>query len=89
MNARTAAPVRKVASGTLAGAITTVVVYAFDTISGRDLPDAVVAALVVIVSFGVAYLVPASESDYPAEPLDATPPPPPTATTPAPPPPSP
>jgi hypothetical protein len=64
MNASTAAPVRKVWSGALGGAATTLIIWLVSTFAHTNIPDPVAAALTVLVTFAVAYLVPNAASDY-------------------------
>jgi putative flippase GtrA len=54
----TAAPVRKVAAGGLAAAITTVLVYVLEAAFSISIPAEVAAALTTLIGFVVAYLTP-------------------------------
>ncbi len=63
VNQKTAAPTRKVKYGTAAGALVTVAVWAASYFAHVDVPDAVSAALVVLIMFGVFWRVPSSALD--------------------------
>jgi len=56
--AATAAPLDKVRNSALAGAAIAVVAYLLKQFAGIDLPVEVISALVVLVSFAVAYFTP-------------------------------
>lgn len=51
-----AAPIAKVQAAMIAGAVTTIVVWALGQFVGVDLPAAVSAALTVLLTAGAAYL---------------------------------
>lgn len=48
----------KVAGGAAAGAVVTIIAWAVETFTPIDLPGAVEAALVVLLSAAVGYLIP-------------------------------
>lgn len=56
-----AAPVRKVAVGAAAGALTTVLVWVV-SLTGLEVPDVVAAAVTTLVIFAASYLTPAASS---------------------------
>lgn len=58
-----AAPVRKVAAGGIAGAITVVLVWIASAVFKVDIPPEVASAITVIVGFIVAYLVPPAANE--------------------------
>jgi energy-converting hydrogenase Eha subunit C len=64
VNATSAAPVRKVAAATLAGALVTLVVWAAATFLHLNISAEVAAAIVTVVIFVVGYLVPARVGEY-------------------------
>ena len=51
-------PSTKVTAGALAGAVVTVIVWLVGAMTSVDIPAEVAAALVVIVSLGLSYVVP-------------------------------
>ena len=53
-----AKPVRKVAAGTLAAALTTIIVWMLQAIFAIKIPPEVAAALTTVVGFAIAYLTP-------------------------------
>lgn len=53
-------PSRKVAGGGVAGAVTTVVLWLVDELTPLSPPAAVASAISVLVTFGVAYWIPAA-----------------------------
>ncbi len=53
-----AKPVRKVAAGTLAAALTTVLVWLLQAVFAIKIPADVAAALTTVVGFAIAYLTP-------------------------------
>lgn len=57
MNQSTATPTRKVAAGGIGGAVAIVLIYAFQTFTGAQLPAEVASAVTLIVSFGTSYIV--------------------------------
>jgi len=63
VNQPSVAPVRKVTAGGLSGAVVTILVWALEYFANVQIPAYVVAALVTVVSFIVAYLVPAAATD--------------------------
>lgn len=63
MNAPTKAPVRKIASVGIAGALATLLVWALSTFVHLDISANVATALVAVVLFAVGYMVPAAASD--------------------------
>jgi hypothetical protein len=63
INQPTLAPSRKVSAAGVSGAAVTVVVWAAQAALHIEIPAVVAAALVLIASFGVAYLVPSSTTD--------------------------
>lgn len=62
---RTAVPTRKVYAGALAGAISTLLVYAFNSYVSptRALPPEAAAAVTTVVTFVVSYFVRPAERD--------------------------
>lgn len=62
VNAPTGRPSRKIVAATLGGAIATIIVFVIAQF-GIELNDAVSAAIVVIVTALLGYLVPNAESD--------------------------
>lgn len=64
-------PTNKVGAGALAGAISTIGVYAYEQISNTPLPGAIAAAVTVVVMFAVSYIVPESSTDEEPEPEEA------------------
>lgn len=59
---RSAAPSTKVSTGAVAGAIVTVIVATLDSY-GLNITPELSGALVVLVGFGMAYIVPNSTED--------------------------
>lgn len=53
-----ATPTRKVGSGAVGGAIATVIIWVITATTGVEIPAEVAAAVTVIVTAGLAYLVP-------------------------------
>ena len=60
---QSAAPARKVLAGGVAGAITTIIVWAVQAAHGPQITGEVSAAITTVLSFIVAYLVPPAASD--------------------------
>jgi len=58
-----AAPVRKVTAGASSAAVVTIIVWIVQTMANVEIPAYVSAALVTVVSFAVAYFVPAGATD--------------------------
>lgn len=63
VNAPSAKPIRKVAAGGAAGAVTTIVVWALSSFVHIDVPSEVAAALTLLVMFGVSYFVPSTAGE--------------------------
>lgn len=58
------APARKVLGSALAGALTTIAIYALNTyLLDTPLPGEVAAAVATVIAFGVGYMLPPSERD--------------------------
>lgn len=55
-------PQRKVAAGTLAGALAALVVWGLDAFAGVRMSGESAAALVTVLSFAVAYMVPSEKA---------------------------
>ncbi len=53
-----AKPVRKVAAGTLAAALTTILVWLLQSVFAVQISSEVAAALTTVVGFAIAYLTP-------------------------------
>jgi putative flippase GtrA len=51
-------PTRKVTAGTVAGALTTIIVWVVSEFFQVEIPPPVAAAITVILAMGTAYLVP-------------------------------
>lgn len=60
---QSAAPSRKVIVGTVAGAVTTIVVWVVDATAGVKIPGEVSAAITTVLTFIVSYMVPPSADD--------------------------
>jgi putative flippase GtrA len=58
-----AAPVRKVAAGGIAGAITVIIVWIASAAFKINIPPEVASAITIIVAFVVSYLVPPAAND--------------------------
>jgi hypothetical protein len=52
------APTRKVGSGAIGGALSVIGLWVFDSMTAVEMPSAVAAAVTLLVTFGVSYLVP-------------------------------
>lgn len=57
VNQPTAAPTRKVAAGGVGGALSIVVIYAFQGLTGVQLPAEVSSAVTLLVTFATSYIV--------------------------------
>lgn len=57
-NQPTAAPVKKTTAGALAGAVVTIAVWAARAFAHVEVPPEIAASAVVVVTFGVSYVVP-------------------------------
>jgi putative flippase GtrA len=66
-----AAPVRKVAAGGIAGAITVLLVWIASAAFRINIPPEVASAITVIVAFIVSYLVPPAARDVVVSPAPA------------------
>ena len=53
-----AKPVQKVTAGLLAGAITTILVYAISMLAQVEIPPTVAAAITTLITFLISYMVP-------------------------------
>jgi hypothetical protein len=62
MDQNSAAPVRKVSAGGIAGALSIVLVFVLGSM-GVDVTAEVAAALTTIISFAAGYLTPAAATD--------------------------
>lgn len=51
-------PTRKVGSGLLAGALTSIAVWALDQFAGVQIPAEIAAAITTVLAFAVSWLVP-------------------------------
>lgn len=67
------APVAKVKGGGVAGAASVVVLYALEEFAHLQLPGLVQAAIGVLVTAGVAYLVPGGDKAPAEDPVDERP----------------
>lgn len=59
----TRVPSQKVAAGALAGALTTIAIWAIKTFAHQDIPGEVAAAITTVLTFIVSYIVPPAERD--------------------------
>lgn len=59
---RSLKPIPKVSGGALGGAIATIIVWLVDELTALDVPTLVSAAVGVIATAGVAYLIPGSDT---------------------------
>lgn len=58
-------PTNKVGSAALAGALSTIGVYAYDHLTHDPLPAVVASAVTVVIMFAVGYIVPDGGGDDP------------------------
>lgn len=63
----TAAPIQKVACGSVGGAFSIVVLYLLNTYAGFNPPAAVSEAIATLFSFVFSYLVPPGANDAPVQ----------------------
>lgn len=56
-------PTRKVMAGTLAAALTTLIIYGLETGFGLQIPVTVSGAITTVLTFLTAYFIPPSEID--------------------------
>lgn len=63
VNAKSAAPIRKVAAGGAAGAITTILVWMASQLLHMEIPEAVASAFTLVIMFGASYLTPSAAGD--------------------------
>jgi len=61
-------PTNKVGSAALAGALSTIGVYAYDHITNDPLPAAIASAVTVVIMFAVSYVVKDTEPEPEPEP---------------------
>jgi hypothetical protein len=62
-NLKSARPIRKVTTGSVAGAIVTLVIWLLGTVWDVKVPSEITAALTTLVSFGISYLTPSRPDD--------------------------
>lgn len=67
-NLKSTRPIRKVAAGGVAGAITTILIYLVKTIWKVEVPADLVGAITTVISFVTAYMVPSAPGDLEAAP---------------------
>lgn len=63
MRMESRAPTQKVTAGILAGAITTIGIWALKSFAKVDIPGEVSAAITTVLTFLVSYLVPPADRD--------------------------
>lgn len=56
-------PTNKVIAGSVGAAVATILIYAIERWLGEPLPLEVATAATTVVSFGLGYLIPPSETD--------------------------
>ena len=64
-------PVRKVAAGGVAGAITTIIVWILSAAFKVDMPPEIAAAITVVLSFAAGYFIPPAAGDVVVTPAPA------------------
>jgi len=62
VDAPSAAPIRKVTAGGVGAAVTTIVIWVL-SLFNITMPVVVAGALITVISFGVAYLVPSAPKE--------------------------
>jgi len=66
-------PVRKVAAGGAAGAVTAIIVWILSAAFKIDIPPEIAAAITVLLSFAAGYLIPPAANDVVVTPVAAAP----------------
>ena len=66
-----ALPVRKVAAGGAAGAVTTIIVWILSAAFKIDIPPEIAAAITVVLSFAAGYFIPPAANDVVLSPVPA------------------
>jgi|GEM_PF-6747683 len=64
-------PVRKVAAGGVAGAVTAIIVWILSAAFKIDIPPEIASAITVILSFAAGYLIPPAANDVVVSPAVA------------------
>jgi hypothetical protein len=64
-------PVRKVAAGGVAGALTTIIVWILSVAFKIDIPPEIAAAITVVLSFAAGYFIPPAANDVVVSPAPA------------------
>lgn len=66
-------PVRKVAAGGVAGAITAIIVWILSAAFKINIPPEIASAITVVLSFAAGYLIPPAANDAVVSPAPADP----------------